>query len=98
MSPSILHITLRTPYRSTIAITSLTRFIARCQNLPVPDSEFGSDVEGVKPIFFDVGMNYHKIDEVMLYCRKVFGNNATVIYDKSFIYNVDNSIWQQSKG
>ena len=100
VSPSILHVTLRTPYRSTIAITSLTRFIAKCQNLAVPYSEFGSDVEGVKPIFFDVGTNYHQIDEVLLYCRRIFGKNATVIYDDMNTIEhviIDNSIKKQGK-
>ena len=30
LPPSFLHVTLTTPYRSTIAITSLARYIAQC--------------------------------------------------------------------
>ena len=55
LPPSFLHVTLTTPYRSTRAITTLVCFIAKCRGLAVPEGGFGSDVEGTKPIFFDVG-------------------------------------------
>ena len=55
LPPSFIHVTLTTPYRSTIAITRLARFIAKCKGLVVPEGDFGSDVEGTKPIFFEVG-------------------------------------------
>ena len=51
----VLHLNLTTSYRSTIAITSLSRFLAKCEGKFVPEGEFGSDVEGKKPIVFDVG-------------------------------------------
>ena len=51
LPPSFLHVTLTTPYRSTIAITRLACFIAKCRGLVVPEGDFGSDVEGTKPIF-----------------------------------------------
>ena len=49
---SVIQINLTTPYRSTIAISSLARFLAKSMSFDVPDSEgeFGSDVEGKKPI------------------------------------------------
>ena len=37
---SVLQINLTTPYRSTIAITSLVRFLAKSWNLYVPEGEF----------------------------------------------------------
>ena len=50
LPPSFLHVTLTTPYRSTIAITRLARFIAKCKGLVVPEGDFGSDVEGLSLI------------------------------------------------
>merc|ERR1712218_8430 len=81
LPPSFLHVTLTTPYRSTIAITSLARFIAKCKGLVVPEGDFGSDVEGTKPIFFDVGKDEIKMEEALKHCRKRLGDNATILYD-----------------
>merc|ERR1719209_1955982 len=81
LPPSFLHVTLTTPYRSTIAITSLARFIAKCKGLVVPEGDFGSDVEGIKPIFFDVGNDERKMEEALKHCRMHLGDNATIIYD-----------------
>ena len=80
LPPSSLHITLTTPYRSTIAIISLARFIAKCNGLAVPEGDFGSDVEGIKPIFFDVGKDERKMAQALEHCRKHLGDNATIIY------------------
>ena len=44
-----------TPYRSTIAISSLAHFTVKCKSLVVPEGDLGTDVEGTKPIFFDTG-------------------------------------------
>ena len=44
LPPSVLHVTLTTPYRSTIAITRLARFIAECKGLVVPEGDFGSNL------------------------------------------------------
>ena len=65
LPPSFLHVTLTTPYRSTIAITRLARFIAKCKGLNFPEGDFGSDVEGIKPIFFDVGEDERKMEEAL---------------------------------
>merc|ERR1712012_37797 len=70
LPPSFLHVTLTTPYRSTIAITALARFIARCKGLVVPEEDYGSDVEGTKPIFFDVGGDQRKMKMALEHCRK----------------------------
>ena len=80
LPPSFLQVTLTTPYRSTIAITSLARFIAKCNGLVVPEGDFGSDVEGIKPIFFDVGNDERKMTEALEHCRKVLGDKATILY------------------
>merc|ERR1711994_874395 len=81
LPPSFLHVTLTTPYRSTIAITSLARFIAKCKGLVVPEGDFGSDVEGTKPIFFDVGKDEKKMEEALEHCHKHLGDDATILYD-----------------
>ena len=78
---SFLHINLATPYRSTIAITTLARFIAKCEGQVVPEGEFGSDVEGKKPIVFDVGKDEVKLREALQRSRDLFGNDATLLYD-----------------
>merc|ERR1712130_659835 len=79
---SFLHINLATPYRSTKAITSLARFLAKCEDQVVPEGEFGSDVEGKKPIVFDVGKDEVKLREALQRSRDLFGNDATLLYDK----------------
>ena len=58
---SVLQINLTTPYRSTIAITSLARFLAKSYNHCVPEGEFGSDVQGKKPIAFYVGADPERL-------------------------------------
>ena len=78
---SFLHINLATPYRSTIAITTLARFLAKCQGEVVPEGEFGSDVEGKKPIVFDVGKDEVKLREALQRSRDLFGDDATLLYD-----------------
>ena len=81
LPPSFLHVTLSTPYRSTSAITSLARFIAKCEGLAVPEGDLGSDVDGIKPIFFDVGKDERKMKEALKHCRKHLGDNATILYE-----------------
>merc|ERR1719222_663121 len=81
LPPSFLRVTLTTPYRSTIAITRLARFIAQCKGLGVPEGDFGSDVEGTKPIVFDVGKDERKMAEALEECHKQLGDNATLLYD-----------------
>merc|ERR1719209_1233518 len=81
LPPSFLHVTLTTPYRSTIAITSLALFIAKCKGLVVPEGDFGSDVEGTKPIFFDIGNDERKVEAALKHCHKHLGDKATILYD-----------------
>merc|ERR1719264_2363287 len=83
LPPSFLHVTLTTPYRSTIAITRLARFIAKEEGLVVPEGDFGSDVEGTKPIVFDVGKEERKLEETLDEYHKQLGDNATVLYEYS---------------
>ena len=81
---SFLHINLATPYRSTIAITTLARFLANgVLGTVVPEGEFGSDVEGKKPIVFDVGKDEVKLREALQRSRDLFGDDATLLYDVS---------------
>ena len=77
---SFLRVTLTTPYRSTIAITSLAQFIAKKKGMLIPEGDFGSDVKGSKPIFFDVGNDEKKMKEALTYSRDQLGDNATILY------------------
>ena len=45
---------------TTLLITSLARFLAKCYVEDVPEGEFGTDVKEKKPIVFDVGSNKNK--------------------------------------
>merc|ERR1719367_2455510 len=90
LPPSFLHVTLTTPYRSTIAITRLACFIAKRKGLDVPEGEFGSDVEGTKPIVFDIGKDERKMEEALEECQKQLGNNATVLYDSDNREQIEN--------
>ena len=65
---SQLMFVMTTPYRSTIAITRLARFIAKSIGLVFSEGEFGSDVEGTKPIFFDVSKEERIINEALGQC------------------------------
>ena len=97
LPPSFLHVTLTTPYRSTKAITSLARFIAKCKGLVVPEGDFGSDVEGTKPIFFDVGKDERKIEKALKQCRKHLGDNSTILYDTALPGSITKMAKEQGK-
>jgi len=97
LPPSFLHVTLTTPYRSTIAITRLARFISKCRGLVVPEGDFGSDVEGTKPIFFDVGRDKRKMEEALEHCRKHLGDNATILYSHNLSASVKKMVKKQGK-
>ena len=81
--PDFEHFTLTTPYRSTIAITKLARFIIECEEVALPDEDYGSDVQGIKPIFFDVGGDQRKMQEALEHCHSCFGDDVTILYDDS---------------
>ena len=81
LPPSFFHVTLTTLYRSTITITSLARFMAKCEGKVVPDGEFGSDVEGSKPLIIDVGMVEGKMKESLALCSNRLGDDVTILYD-----------------
>merc|ERR1719239_281821 len=67
--------------RSRIAITNLIRFLSNCECGVVPEDEFGSNVEGKKPIVFDVGKDEVKLREALQRSRDLFGDDATLLYD-----------------
>jgi len=98
LPPPFLHVTLTTPYRSTIAITRLARFIAKCKGLVVPEGDFGSDVEGTKPIVFDIGKDERKMAKALEECHKqLLGDNATVLYyDSDSREQIEN--WMKAAG
>jgi len=81
---SVLQVNLTTPYRSTIAITSLARFLAKKEGVDVPEGEFGSDVEGKTPIAFDVGAEKYMLKSALQRSREKLGDNATLLYDPFF--------------
>ena len=82
LHPSFLHVELTVPYRSTIAITSLARFIANTTNLSVPTGGIGSDVLGIKPILFCVSEDEKTIEEALTETHKVLGSrNFIALYD-----------------
>merc|ERR1711971_513517 len=97
LPPSFLHVTLTTPYRSTIAITSLACCIAKCKGLVVPVGDFGSDVEGIKPIFFDVGNDERKMKEALEHCHKYLGDNATILYSNALPDSMMKMVKEQGK-
>jgi len=97
LPPSFLHVTLTTPYRSTIAITSLACCIAKCKGLVVPKGDFGSDVEGIKPIFFDVGNDERKMKEALEHCHKYLGDNATILYSNALPDSMMKMVKEQGK-
>ena len=78
---SFLRIDLVTPYRSTKAITTLAHFFAKCQGQVVPEGEFGSDVEGKKPIVFDVGNDEVNLRKALQRSQDLFGDDATLLFD-----------------
>ena len=56
-------------------------FIAKVKGEVVPEGEFGSDVEGKKPIVFDVGKDEVKLREALQRSRDLIGDDATLLYD-----------------
>ena len=84
----VLQINLTTPYRSTIAITSLARFLVKSYGLDVPEVEFGSDVQGKKPIAFDVGEDGDKLKMALQRSREQLGDDATLLYDGDLSYSM----------
>ena len=97
LPPNFLHVTLTTSYRSTIAITRLAQFIAKCKGLDVPEGDLGSDIEGTKPIFFDVGKDERKMQEAVVYSQKYLGDNATILYDWNVPGSILKMVLQQGK-
>ena len=83
LHPSFLHVALTVPYRSTIAITSLARFIANSTNLSVPTGGIGSDVLGMKPILICVSEDEKTMEEALTETQKVMGGgrDVTALYD-----------------
>ena len=99
--PHFEHVLLKTLYRSTIAITRLNRFISgpECEGLDVPEENYGSDVQGIKPIFFDTGRDERKIKAALEYCHKCFGDDVTILYDgeEDFPGPIDQLVMSQGK-
>ena len=84
---SVLQINLTTPYRSTIAITSLAHFLAKRYNRDASEGEFGSDVEGKKPTVFDFGADEVELKK-SLQSRERMGDEATLLYDMDLPFSM----------
>ena len=97
LPPSFLHVTLTTPFRFTKAITRLTRFMAKCNGMYVPDGDFGSDVEGIKPFFWDVGKDERRTKEALDQARKHLGDDATILYTPTIPDSIENMVREQGK-
>ena len=94
---SFLPVTLTTPFRITIAITRLTRFIVRCKNIVVKEKDSGSDVEGTKPIFFDVDVDERKMKAALEHCHKHLGDNVTILYNLQLAHSIKKAVKEQGK-
>ena len=97
MPSSFFRVTLRTIYRSTKAITRLTRFIAECKGLSSFEGDFGSDVEGSKPTLFDVGKNKNMMEKVLAESRKLLGDNVTILYGDFLPQAIFRMVMKQGK-
>ena len=100
---SFLHVRLDTPYRSTVAITSLARFVATSKGLKLSNSDFGSNVQGFKPIFFDIGKSERTVlqlitvEKAIMYCKEHLGDDVTIPYGNRISPYIMKFIWEQSK-
>ena len=66
--------------------------------MSVAEGDFGSDVEGPKPVLFDVGNSTDMMEEALLLCRKNLGDNATILFDYNLPYSIERIVMEQSKG
>ena len=86
-----LHVSLETPYRSTISIILLARHLSICLQLASEFDELGSDLEGTTPMFFDTGRcDLSQFESVRLRLRyaletaeKELGSEVTLLYNLS---------------
>ena len=76
LPPSFHRVTPTVPCRSTRSIIALAHFMAKCYHLKVPDGEFGSNIEGFKPIPFDVGKDDEKMKQTLSKCDQLLGEKA----------------------
>ena len=76
-----LHVNLTTPYRSTIAITSLARFIGQCEDRLVPEEDFRPDVTRL----LEVGLQREERErrerqrasaQEVLWCHRINGDGT----------------------
>ena len=78
--------------------TRLARFFAKCKGLAVPKGDFGSYVEGTKPILINFGSkDVRKMEEALEHCRKHLGDNVTILYDTRIPYSMTKMVKNQGK-
>ena len=71
--------------------------MAKRNKLDVPEGDFGSDVEGIKPIVFDVGNDEGKMQEALEYSRKWLGSDATILYSGLLPSSIQKMVMEQGK-
>ena len=71
--------------------------MAKCEGKVVPDEEFGSDVEGSKPLIIDVGMVEGKVKESLALCRKRLGDDVTILYDLFLPSTIQKTVTEHGK-
>ena len=80
-----------------MAITRLGHFIAKFEGSGVPEGEFGSDVEGTKPILFNIDEDKRKMKEALEHCRKHLGDNVTILFDYGLPESIKDMVKEQGK-
>ena len=89
LQPSFLQVTLTTPYRSSRAITRLAQFMAKCYGVDFPESDFGNDVEGQKPIVIVTGrLQDETFWEALAHCRRLIGRSGTLLHPEPMVFNI----------
>ena len=75
----------------------LTNLKSECKGLILPEESYGSDIEGPKPIFFDVGEDARMVEKALKYCLKHLGNNVTILYDSNLPGSIEKIVKEQGK-
>ena len=111
LPPNFLHVSLQTSYRSTISITLLARYLSKCLGETLSGGhhhEIGSDLEGVKPTFFDTGRGEDfkpvirsdvklKLKLALKTLIEDFGPEATILYNLSLNRELKETVTSMSQ-
>ena len=61
------------------------------------EGDFGSDVEGIKPICFYVGTDETKLEEALVHCREHLGDNVTLLLHGPIPYSMKEIVKKRGK-